>query len=168
MGTERTTRRISSTHQSDPLLSTESSGGDRNANRASLMAKLAQRQQQLLSSGEAATVSLTPPPPTVVEGEAAASHGTRILRRQRAETLTKYPEHEKVSLKILRQNGLPAVSEDCVGADELLLTEDHMVVRFDYHTFNPADNCKHRYLIDIDMSYGQLVDHTITHLGPSR
>ena len=57
-------------------------------------------------------------------------------------------------------------SKDCVDADELMLTEDHMIVRFDMHVLNPADNRRHRFLVDVDMSLGELSDYTITALGP--
>lgn len=175
MGTERSTRKISSTHHSDIYEASESR--KRKSSSSTLMAKLAARQAEIEKKNAetaafhaAATSAMTQTPGAnqVDTGNPDVSHGTTVLRRQRDETLTKYPMHEKAALQVLREQGLPAQSADIVGADEMLLTEDHMIVRFDVHPFNPYDSSRHRYLVDVDMSYGQMTDHTISHLGPAQ
>ena len=70
--------------------------------------------------------------------------------------------------RALRARGCPAEGIRCVGAAEMLLTDEHMIVRFDYHVRLPAEPRPQRFLVDVDMSFGRLVDANVLPLGALR
>lgn len=104
----------------------------------------------------------------VAEATPPSGPATTILRAQRTTTVSKYPAHESQGVGALVARGYPETGIRCVGAAEMLLTEDHMVVRFDYHVSLTCESRPQRFLVDVDMSFGKLIDANVLPMGPVR
>jgi hypothetical protein len=101
----------------------------------------------------------------IAEATPPVGPATTVLRAQRTATVSKYAAHEAQGIAALVERGIPEAAIHCVGAAEMLLTEDHMLVRFDYHARVPGEMAKRRFLVDVDMSFGRLVDAQVRPLG---